>query len=917
MSARQRQRLQQLKLAEAQHQLQQQQGGDDESEESEEEEAIPHRIFSFAGMAESSSEDDDEEEGEDNESKANEGVGNRRSVLVSKERLAEQEEQELAREEAEEAALLDSLIHEASTQQQSPQNLRKNYLAELFALQTSLGKSTGSGSGGSGGGVAKSLDIDALMSKRFGAAAAFAAQVERDGGGGGGGSRKAGIGGPRSSGRKWLFGRKDEWGSPEPYARGGLGMIKQQQQQQQRQEQSHTTARNTSGSASASSSSGISSANCGKYTMDRSPGSDRSEGIYQAVAITGDVNRLVLYLVHVDAFHCGALLQLATLFCKLPGSMERAMDLVRRALHTFEVAALESFWKDVAAGDAGGGHDEGFSLVQRCLLDWRIPENTSLFIALFRYMQISAMMGYNALAADTARMTLCLSPTDDPMNVLLALDCHLVRSCRASATAAMEARALIRAYMGMQSSTIEKNLTTGREWIHNTFAGLEQSLELAAPALAEEAAGSSNGNDASTGSHTLWQRVTVAQLPSWWFSLALVEAECETRERADGATGVAAPLQGSSFPGQGRATGISTSATESAQQSSAQPLSVLLMAEAVRRWPQALLALLDRVESGAVVLEIQARLKVCKQEVQRWLTTSPASVSGRGNAGRSKLGEMEDLSPWADIDCTGYADPIAFDGTAGQAMDHLCAIFVERHADLYADSARLALLQQAVKLATHIDSNAGPIPLQKHANYSNYSPAYLSRHPALDKYKSALVEDFGEKFTFIPEDANPLEPGLMDPMMLEVQQRELQRQHARREEGVDLATLLGVQVQDDGDAGRRRQQLEQAYAGIDFSMFLGPQAMVMNDGAERADGGEREGGAGAGMDLEALLMSWINFSNDNGNSANGAHANANHVQRGDILNAVRSAETAQYALDPDAPLMQLFLQSMFPWFRAP
>ena len=93
--------------------------------------------------------------------------------------------------------------------------------------------------------------------------------------------------------------------------------------------------------------------------------------------------------------------------------------------------------------------------------------------------------------------------------------------------------------------------------------------------------------------------------------------------------------------------------------------------------------------------------------------------------------------------------------------------------------------------------------------------------------------------------------------------------------------------------------------------------MVMNDGAERADGGEREGGAGAGMDLEALLMSWINFSNDNGNRANGAHANANHVQRGDILNAVRSVETAQYALDPDAPLMQLFLQSMFPWFRAP
>jgi len=884
MSARQRQRLQQLKLAEAQQQLRNAEGDEeDESEESEEEDTAPHRIFSFAGMESSSDEDEDDnnsDNGDDNSSERK--IGNNKPALVSAAAALSKEQEEKdsqvakakAKAEEEEAALLEHLIQESAIQQQSPQNLRKNYLAELFASS------------------AKSLDIDALMSRRFGAAAAFAAQVERDGGGGGGGGRAkaAGVGMAARQARKWMFGRKEEWGSPEPFARGGLGMVRQQAASSDIAGIAGKTSGNTNSSTSTRS-----SANRGKYTLERSSAAARNERIYQAVAATGDVNRLVMYLVHVDAFHCGALLQLCSLFCKLPGSMERAMDLVRRALHSYEVAALEGFWRDVLAGDAAAGCSDAASATaseyMHCLLDWRIPENTSLFIALFRYTQISAMMGYNALAADTARMTLCLSPTEDPMNVLLALDCYLVRSSRANAAAASEARALIRAFMGIQSATVARNLTTDKEWVQLAFAGEDQSLEIAREGASED--------------YGVWQRVTVAYLPSWWFSWALVEAECEAKARA----GEAAPVK-AVLPGQGRATGstissiANTASVESAPAGSAQPLSVLVMAEAVRRFPQLLQSLLSRLESSPAVLEMEARLKMCKQEVQHWLTVAPVNTNGKGKAAKKGKGG-EQPSPWFDVDCACYDDPPVFGGASGRAMDHLCSVFIERNADLYTDSARLTLLQQAVKLATHVHPSAGPVFLAKHTNYLNFSPMYLSSHPALDKYKSALLEDFGEKFTFIPEDANPLDPGLMDPVLLEAQQRDLQRQRARREEGVDLATILGVQIFDDEDI--RRQQLEQA-TGIDFSMFLGPQAMVMNEG-ERDDG----------LDIETFLMRWIHFNNEHGHesSATVAGVNVNHVQRANILDSVRAVETAQYALDPNAPLMQLFLQSMFPWFQPP
>ncbi len=155
--------------------------------------------------------------------------------------------------ENDEDELLDKLINESSCREQNTDELRKTYLSQLFALQSPAKV----GNSKSAAVIMKSLDVDALISKRFGAIAAFTAQVEREATGGGA-RRVLAAGAPRA--RKWLFGQKDEWGSPIPFVRGGLGMT-----------------RNLNAGV------GIKS-DRGKFSIERSPGYVRSDRIYQAVA---------------------------------------------------------------------------------------------------------------------------------------------------------------------------------------------------------------------------------------------------------------------------------------------------------------------------------------------------------------------------------------------------------------------------------------------------------------------------------------------------------------------------------------------------------------------------------------------------------------------------------------------------------
>ena len=860
MSSRQRQRLR----------LQQQQQRDISSDESEEE-IVPHSVFSFAGMASSSDDDDDddhEKEIVEGKSAAADRDVFKRDILVEN-ALQEQDNSPLAMAENDEDELLDKLINESSCREQNIGELRKTYLSQLFALQSPAKV----GNSKSAAVIMKSLDVDALISKRFGAIAAFTAQVEREATGGG--ARRVLAAGAQRA-RKWLFGQKDEWGSPIPFVRGGLGMT-----------------RNLNAGV------GIKS-DRGKFTIERSPGYVRSDRICQAVAASGDINRLVMFLIHVDAFHPDALLQLSALYCKLPGCMDRALDLVRRAIHAFEAAGLEAFWKDLLAGDAEASVDtaKGYS-ESTCLLDWHFSANVPLFVALFRYMQICGMMNYNSLAADVGRMTLCLCPADDPMNILLALDCYLARSARASVVnASTDARTLVKAYMGVQEVAVLSR-PTGGHWVRLVFAAEEQTLALGIDIDSEDLK--------QEASQSAWARLTVAHLPSWWFSLAVVEAECEQHGKDLNAQ--------KAFPGTGR---MANDGSMAASQSP--PLSELLLAEAVRRWPQFLLALLRRLDPGAAVDEMEARIKVCRQDVQRW---------------RSKVDLKDSIawsgeSPWASVDA--YDDPCQVSDRS-DTLQHLATIFAERHAELYKDISRLSLLQRAVRLATATSASSGPMPLSCHSGFSNYSASYLSAHPAISKYKSASVEDFSEKFAFIPEEMNPLEPMLQDPLLLEARQRELQQQRARREYGADVGALLGVHVEEDANIGGRGalalHQLRHVMVqrGPALQQILASMNMNWEELFDEAEGSESAEGDFANLSLETL---WRRFSrmhsppaNNSGNAAGNSERKVTstqepRVRREHILDSVRSRATdgSDYALDPNAPLMQLFLQSLLPWFQA-
>ncbi len=172
MRSRQRQRLR----------LQQQQQRKISSDESEEE-IVPHSVFSFAGMASSSDDDDDddhEKEIVDGKSAVADQDVFKRDILVEN-ALQEQDNIPLAMAENDEDELLDKLINESSCREQNTDELRKTYLSQLFALQSPAKV----GNSKSAAVIMKSLDVDALISKRFGAIAAFTAQVEREATGGG------------------------------------------------------------------------------------------------------------------------------------------------------------------------------------------------------------------------------------------------------------------------------------------------------------------------------------------------------------------------------------------------------------------------------------------------------------------------------------------------------------------------------------------------------------------------------------------------------------------------------------------------------------------------------------------------------------------------------------------------------------
>ncbi len=297
------------------------------------------------------------------------------------------------------------------------------------------------------------FDYDVVVSRRFGK---FASVLAGEGESSGSAGVKKRVRGVRAA-QTQIFGRKDSWPKPPSFAAGGLGQALSED---------------------------------GRYAFEESLEWKKQNALYGIVKDLGDVNRAVLFLMYCCESHPECLLMLGRTFA-LYGLMERSLDMVRRALHTYEVAALGSFFGDSS------------SLQSRCRLDWRVPLNAPLFTALFRYMTLVGQQGYHRCARDTARLLLSLS-LDDPMCVLLALDHYLVQ-CNDEAS-----HALFFGFMGVTCVELEegedKRLAVHWDKERSSFP-LALSPDSPAPGEERESEG------------------CVSDLPGWWYSLALIEEQ--------------------------------------------------------------------------------------------------------------------------------------------------------------------------------------------------------------------------------------------------------------------------------------------------------------------------------------------------------------------------------------------------------
>jgi tetratricopeptide (TPR) repeat protein len=125
---------------------------------------------------------------------------------------------------------------------------------------------------------------------------------------------------------------------------------------------------------------------------------------FEAVVLTHNPSLLV-ELVSRAPYHVDTLLQLGEVHRQM-GELERAGELVERALYVLEATWTRSF--KPFNGD--------------CRLRYAVPENRSLFLALFRHVQLLTRRGLVRTALEAAKLMLNLDPPFDPLGVLMMVD---------------------------------------------------------------------------------------------------------------------------------------------------------------------------------------------------------------------------------------------------------------------------------------------------------------------------------------------------------------------------------------------------------------------------------------------------------------------------------------------------------------
>ncbi|RWS29137.1 hypothetical protein B4U80_11082 [Leptotrombidium deliense] len=116
-------------------------------------------------------------------------------------------------------------------------------------------------------------------------------------------------------------------------------------------------------------------------------------------------------LLNTYPFHIDTLIQFSDV-CRMGEDIQMAAELIERALHSFETILHPSF--NVTQGN--------------CRLDFRVPENRSFFIALFKHILFVGQRGCNRTALEFCKLLLGLDPNGDPLCVLQMIDFYAIRS---------------------------------------------------------------------------------------------------------------------------------------------------------------------------------------------------------------------------------------------------------------------------------------------------------------------------------------------------------------------------------------------------------------------------------------------------------------------------------------------------------
>jgi hypothetical protein len=126
-----------------------------------------------------------------------------------------------------------------------------------------------------------------------------------------------------------------------------------------------------------------------------------------------------------------ALLQMADIY-KQHGEFATASDFVARALFRLEASFHAGFrpWTrntaSVSASASASGSTAGGSA--DCRLDFDVPANKALFVALYRHVQLLGRKGACRAATECCKLLLSLAPDTDPLCALLLVDHFALRA---------------------------------------------------------------------------------------------------------------------------------------------------------------------------------------------------------------------------------------------------------------------------------------------------------------------------------------------------------------------------------------------------------------------------------------------------------------------------------------------------------